>query len=122
MFNETITLVESDEGLDGETFFLYVFLAAFVVLLLVGAQQLLASFGVSRISLGVFRILLFCVCRRRESASLKPQWRWERRITLTLITTGYLRWPSMVSVSIRPILLFFSALGCNVVLIFMDYF
>ena len=48
MFNDTITLVEPDEGLDGETFFLYVFLAALVVLLLVGAQQVLGSFGKKR--------------------------------------------------------------------------
>ena len=47
VFNETINVVEPDEGLDGETFFLYVFLAAIVVLLLVGAQQLLTQFGVS---------------------------------------------------------------------------
>jgi len=50
IFNETINLVEPDEGLDGETFFLYIFLAAFVVLLLVGAQQLLATFGKKRLS------------------------------------------------------------------------
>ncbi|XP_014773166.1 translocon-associated protein subunit alpha [Octopus bimaculoides] len=45
VFNETVNIVETDEGLDGETFFLYVFLAAVIVLILVGAQQLLASFG-----------------------------------------------------------------------------
>lgn len=45
VFNETINVVEPDEGLDGETFFLYVFLAALVVLCLVGAQQLLSRFG-----------------------------------------------------------------------------
>lgn len=45
VFNETINIVEPDDGFDGETFFLYVFLAAAVVLLVVGAQQLLASFG-----------------------------------------------------------------------------
>lgn len=45
VFNETINIVEPDDGFDGETFFLYVFLAAVVVLLVVGAQQLLASFG-----------------------------------------------------------------------------
>lgn len=45
VFNETVNIVEADEGLDGETFFLYVFLAAIAVLLLVGAQQLLVSFG-----------------------------------------------------------------------------
>lgn len=45
VFNETIQVVEPDEGLDGETFFLYVFLAAIGILLLVGAQQLVASLG-----------------------------------------------------------------------------
>lgn len=45
LFNETITLREPDEGLDGETFFLYVFLAAIVVLVVLGAQHLLSSFG-----------------------------------------------------------------------------
>jgi len=45
VFNETVTIVEPDEGLDGETFFLYVFLAAMVVLMVVGIQQLLISFG-----------------------------------------------------------------------------
>lgn len=48
VFNDTVNIVELDEGLDGETFFLYVFLAAVVVLLLVGAQQLLQSFSSSR--------------------------------------------------------------------------
>lgn len=50
VFNDTVQIVEADEGLDGETFFLYVFLAAVTVLLLVGAQQLLASFGKKRSS------------------------------------------------------------------------
>jgi translocon-associated protein subunit alpha len=45
VFNETIQVVEPDEGLDGETFFLYIFLAAIVILLLVGAQQLVSNFG-----------------------------------------------------------------------------
>ena len=43
VFNETVSIVELDEGLDGETFFLYVLLAAVVVLLVVGAQQFIAS-------------------------------------------------------------------------------
>ncbi|CAH1779844.1 unnamed protein product [Owenia fusiformis] len=43
VFNETIQITEPDEGLDGETFFLYVLLAAIAVLLLVGAQQLVAT-------------------------------------------------------------------------------
>jgi len=50
VFNETIQVVDSDDGLDGETFFLYVFLAAIVVLMLVGAQQIFASFGKKRMS------------------------------------------------------------------------
>lgn len=45
VYNDTINVVEPDEGLDGETFFLYVFLVALVVLGLVGAQQLLSQFG-----------------------------------------------------------------------------
>ncbi|XP_058453767.1 translocon-associated protein subunit alpha-like [Malaya genurostris] len=45
VFNETISITEVDEGLDGETFFLYVFLAAVVVLLLVLGQQFLGSYG-----------------------------------------------------------------------------
>nr|CAG4649731.1 EOG090X0ETF [Scapholeberis mucronata] len=48
VFNETINIVEVDEGLDGETFFLYLFLAAGVVLLLVLGQQALASMGKRR--------------------------------------------------------------------------
>ncbi|XP_031632183.1 translocon-associated protein subunit alpha [Contarinia nasturtii] len=43
VFNETVQITEVDEGLDGETFFLYVFLAAIVVLLLVLGQQFLAG-------------------------------------------------------------------------------
>lgn len=43
VFNETVQIIEIDEGLDGETFFLYVFLAAIVVLLLVLGQQFLAG-------------------------------------------------------------------------------
>jgi len=50
VYNETIQVIEPDEGLDGETFFLYVFLAAIVVLLLVGAHQMLGSFGKKRMS------------------------------------------------------------------------
>jgi translocon-associated protein subunit alpha len=47
VFNETVSIVELDEGLDGETFFLYVFLAAVVVLVAVVSQQFFVSFGVS---------------------------------------------------------------------------
>ncbi|XP_038069647.1 translocon-associated protein subunit alpha-like [Patiria miniata] len=48
VFNDTVQFVEQDEGLDTETFFLYVFLVALVILLAVGAQQLLASYGKKR--------------------------------------------------------------------------
>ncbi|XP_067135597.1 translocon-associated protein subunit alpha-like [Centruroides vittatus] len=48
VFNDTVNVVEIDEGLDGETFFLYVLLAACGVLVLVGGQQFLASFGKKR--------------------------------------------------------------------------
>nr|CAG4646616.1 EOG090X0ETF [Macrothrix elegans] len=48
VFNETINITEVDEGLDGETFFLYLFLAAGVVLLLVLGQQALSSMGKRR--------------------------------------------------------------------------
>jgi translocon-associated protein subunit alpha len=44
VFNDTVNVVEPDEGLDGETFFLYIFLAALVVLGLVGAQQFFSVF------------------------------------------------------------------------------
>lgn len=50
VFNETVNIVEPDEGLDGETFFLYVFLVALAVLLMVGAQQLLGSFSRKHLS------------------------------------------------------------------------
>ncbi|XP_054164936.1 translocon-associated protein subunit alpha-like [Oppia nitens] len=50
VFNETVNIVELDEGLDGETFFLYVFLAAVVVLVVVGTQQFFISFGKKHIS------------------------------------------------------------------------
>jgi len=48
VFNETVNIIELDEGLDGETIFLYVFLAACVVLLAVVGQQVLASYGRKR--------------------------------------------------------------------------
>jgi translocon-associated protein subunit alpha len=50
VYNETVQIVELEEGLDGETFFLYVFLVAGVVLLLVIGQQTLLSFGKKRIT------------------------------------------------------------------------
>lgn len=47
VFNETVTFKEQDEGFDGETFFLYVFVAAMAILIIMGAQYILASIGVS---------------------------------------------------------------------------
>lgn len=43
VFNSTINVVEPDEGLDGETFLLYIFLTAIVVLLGIGAHQLVGT-------------------------------------------------------------------------------
>lgn len=43
VYNQTVNIIEVSEGLDGETFFLYVFLGAAVVLALVLGQQALSS-------------------------------------------------------------------------------
>lgn len=43
-----MNIIELDEGLDGETFFLYVFLGALGVLMLVVGQQFLYSVGKKR--------------------------------------------------------------------------
>lgn len=43
MYNQTVNIVEVSEGLDGETFFLYVFLGAACILVLVLGQQALSS-------------------------------------------------------------------------------
>lgn len=50
VFNATINISELDEGLDGETFFLYVFLAAVAILAVVGLQQLFSTFGKKHMS------------------------------------------------------------------------
>jgi len=49
VFNRTVNVYEPDDGLDGETFFLYIFLAAVAILLLFGAYQLWLSFGKKRL-------------------------------------------------------------------------
>lgn len=49
VFNDTINIIEADEGLDGETFFLVLFLVAIAVLILVGVHQLLGNFGSKRL-------------------------------------------------------------------------
>ncbi|KAG7478281.1 hypothetical protein MATL_G00079040 [Megalops atlanticus] len=43
IYNQTVTISELDEGLDGETMFMYVFLAGLVSLLLFGIYQVLES-------------------------------------------------------------------------------
>jgi translocon-associated protein subunit alpha len=44
VFNDTINVVEPEEGLDGETFFVYIFLGAIIILLFVGGNHLLSVF------------------------------------------------------------------------------
>ncbi|KAJ8259559.1 hypothetical protein GJAV_G00170830 [Gymnothorax javanicus] len=43
IYNQTVTITELDEGLDGETVFMYVFLCGLVALLLFGMYQVLES-------------------------------------------------------------------------------
>ena len=52
VFNETVTIVEIEESLDGETFFLYVLLAAGGVLILVLLQQFIVSFTKKKMASG----------------------------------------------------------------------
>merc|ERR1712071_609647 len=52
VFNETVNIVEVDEGLDGETFFLYLFFAAGIVFLLVLGKR---RGGASRLETGTAR-------------------------------------------------------------------
>lgn len=47
VFNETVSIVELDEGLDSETFFLFIVLGGLAVLALIGMYQLFQSYGVS---------------------------------------------------------------------------
>ncbi|XP_051970195.1 translocon-associated protein subunit alpha-like isoform X1 [Xyrauchen texanus] len=43
VFNQTVTITEREDGLDGETIFLYVFLSGLTLLVVVGLHQLLES-------------------------------------------------------------------------------
>ncbi|XP_038624037.1 translocon-associated protein subunit alpha-like isoform X2 [Tachyglossus aculeatus] len=43
VFNQTVTIVEKEDGLDGETIFMYIFLAGLGLLIIVGLHQLLES-------------------------------------------------------------------------------
>ncbi|CAF1628349.1 unnamed protein product, partial [Adineta ricciae] len=50
VFNQTINFIDADEGFDGETFFLYIFLGAILVLLGFVAYQYLLANRVKRVS------------------------------------------------------------------------
>ncbi|GFV39969.1 translocon-associated protein subunit alpha [Trichonephila clavipes] len=52
VYNDTITIVEIDESLDGETFFLYILLAAGLVLIVVVSQQFVVNFTKKKILTG----------------------------------------------------------------------
>uniref|UniRef100_A0A8C6E694 Translocon-associated protein subunit alpha n=1 Tax=Moschus moschiferus TaxID=68415 RepID=A0A8C6E694_MOSMO len=43
VFNQTVTIIEREDGLDGETIFMYMFLAGLGLLVIVGLHQLLES-------------------------------------------------------------------------------
>ncbi|XP_048363573.1 translocon-associated protein subunit alpha isoform X2 [Sphaerodactylus townsendi] len=43
VFNQTVTIIEKEDGLDGETIFMYMFLGGLGLLLIVGLHQLLES-------------------------------------------------------------------------------
>ncbi|XP_013857494.1 translocon-associated protein subunit alpha [Austrofundulus limnaeus] len=53
VYNETVTIIEREEGLDGETMFMYVFLAGLVALALFGLYQVLESRTRKRISVKI---------------------------------------------------------------------
>ncbi|XP_049589073.1 translocon-associated protein subunit alpha [Syngnathus scovelli] len=50
IYNQTVTIVEKEEGLDGETVFMYIFLSGLVVLMLFAMYQVLESRTKKRIS------------------------------------------------------------------------
>ena len=51
VFNETVNVMEMDEGFDGETFFMYVFVLVMSVLLLFGVYQLLIIYGSKKLKI-----------------------------------------------------------------------
>ncbi|KAL3978064.1 ankyrin repeat domain-containing protein 2 [Sarotherodon galilaeus] len=53
VYNQTVTITEREEGLDGETMFMYVFLAGLVSLLLFGVYQVLDSRTKKRLSVKI---------------------------------------------------------------------
>ncbi|CAF96840.1 unnamed protein product [Tetraodon nigroviridis] len=53
VYNQTVTITETEEGLDGETMFMYIFLGGLVVLMLFGMYQVLETRTRKRIPLKV---------------------------------------------------------------------
>ncbi|XP_072238530.1 translocon-associated protein subunit alpha-like [Leuresthes tenuis] len=53
IYNQTVTIIEREEGLDGETMFMYVFLIGLVALMVFGMYQVLESRTRRRISVKV---------------------------------------------------------------------
>ncbi|KAG9260431.1 translocon-associated protein subunit alpha-like [Astyanax mexicanus] len=53
VYNQTVTIIELDEGLDGETMFMYIFLSGLVALMLFGVYQVLESRTRKRIAVKV---------------------------------------------------------------------
>ncbi|MEQ2215690.1 SWI/SNF and RSC complex subunit Ssr1 [Xenoophorus captivus] len=53
IYNQTVTITEREEGLDGETMFMYVFLGGLVALLLFGMYQVLETRTRKRISVKI---------------------------------------------------------------------
>ncbi|KAM9799398.1 translocon-associated protein subunit alpha-like [Syngnathus typhle] len=50
IYNQTVTIIEKEEGLDGETIFMYIFLSGLVVLMLFAMYQVLESRTKKRLS------------------------------------------------------------------------
>lgn len=53
IYNQTVTIIEREEGLDGETMFMYIFLTGLVVLMLFGMYQVLETRTKKRISVKI---------------------------------------------------------------------
>ncbi|XP_069012667.1 translocon-associated protein subunit alpha-like [Embiotoca jacksoni] len=53
IYNQTVTIIEREEGLDGETIFMYVFLVGLVTLMLFGVYQVLETRTKKRISVKI---------------------------------------------------------------------
>ena len=51
VFNQTVTIIKREDGLDGETIFMYMFLAGLGLLVVVGLHQLLESRKVNMLEL-----------------------------------------------------------------------